>query len=328
MENFKPSYRIIILLCILSFSVNFSFSQKNFKKIAYYMPRQGMANIPYQYLTHINYSFAIPAPTGDTLLPLKNDSALVALVSEAHQKKVKIFISIGGWSIGDGGGNDSRFHKMAETENGRNSFINSTLDFVNKYNLDGVDLDWEYPDENHRSADDYLELCKSLYQKLHAQNKELTSAVVSAGKKAFGVKEEVYQYMDWLNIMVYDGDYGPTEIKHHSPYSMAVRCLDFWLNERHLPAKKCVLGLPFYAKKGQGNFGFPYKKLLESGASPLDDYWNGHYYNGKITIANKTKLAKDLKCAGVMVWEMSQDTSDENSLFKVIHEVSRGKKGW
>ena len=303
-------------------------AQKPFKKIAYYTPKMEVKDIPFKYLTHINYSFAIPAPSGDTLLPIANDSALVDLVKAAKLNKVKVFISIGGWGIGDGGGEDGRFHRMAETEEGRKAFIASTMAFVKKYKLDGVDLDWEYPDENHRSADDYVALCKDLFAQLHAQNKQLTAAVVSAGKKAFGIKEEVYQYMDWLNIMVYDGDYGPEEIKHHSPYSMAVRCLDFWLKERNLPAQKCVLGLPFYAKKGHGNFGFSYKKLLESGASPLDDYWNGHYYNGKILIANKTKLALEKKCAGVMVWEMSHDTTDENSLFKVIDQVSKGKKGW
>ncbi|MES2795493.1 MAG: glycosyl hydrolase family 18 protein [Bacteroidota bacterium] len=305
-----------------------AFSQKPFKKIAYYVPRLPVSEIPFKYLTHINYSFAIPAPIGDTLLPLKNDTALVELVKVAKLKKVKVFISIGGWSVGDGGGEDGRFHRMAETETGRKAFIASTMAMVNKYKLDGVDLDWEYPDENHRSADDYVLLCKELYKQLHAQNKQLTAAVVSAGKKAYGIKNEVYKYMDWLNIMVYDGDYGPAEVKHHSPYSMAVRCLDFWLNERKLPAQKCVLGLPFYAKKGHGNFGYNYKKLLEEGASPLDDYWNGHYYNGKITIANKTKLALNLKCAGVMVWEMSHDTADDNSLFKVIDDVSKGRKGW
>ncbi len=131
--------------------------------------------------------------------------------------------------------------------------------------------------------------------------------------------------MDWLNIMVYDGDYGPEEIKHHSPYSMAVNCVDFWLNERHLPAEKCVLGLPFYAKKGHGNFGFSYKKLLEEGASHYDDYWNGHYYNGTITIANKTRLALDKKLGGVMVWELSHDTTDERSLFRTIYNTAHSK---
>jgi GH18 family chitinase len=312
---------LTFLICLISIG---SFAQQDFKKIAYCVPRTPIEEIPFQYLTHINYSFAIPAKSGDTLLPLKDDAYLKSLVKAAHEKNVKVFISIGGWSIGDGGGDDTRFHKMAETTEGQAKFIKSTIDFVNKYKLDGVDLDWEYPDPDHRSADDFVTLCKELYQQLHTSGKELTAAVVSAGKQAYGIKNEVYPYMDWLNIMVYDGDYGPKELKHHSPYSMAVRCLDFWLDERKLPAEKCVLGLPFYAKKGFGNFGFPYKKLLQEGASPYDDYWNGHFYNGMFTIERKVELAVEKNLAGVMVWEMSHDTKDEFSLFKVIYDTSAG----
>jgi chitinase len=313
------SLKLALVLLLSSFTG--ALTAQDFKVIAYYMPRTSPSEIPYDQLTHINYSFAIPAKSGDTLEPLRDDSILKALIPEAHKNNVKVFISIGGWSVGDGGGEDGRFHRMAETAKGRATFIKSTMDFVLKYNLDGVDLDWEYPDPDNRSADDFVLLSKDLYNALHAKGKQLTAAVVSAGPKAYGVKEAAYSYMDWLNIMVYDGDYGPEEIKHHSPYSMAVRCIDFWLDERHLPAEKCVLGLPFYAKKGHGNFGFPYKKLLSEGASHYDDYWNGHYYNGTITIANKTRLALDRKLGGVMVWEMSHDTNDENSLFRTINKT-------
>lgn len=308
-----------LLLCSTAFS-------QEFKVIAYCTPSAPIEEIPFDKLTHINYSFAIPAASGDTLIPLKDDSYLRALVSAARKNKVQVFLSIGGWGIGDGGGEDGRFHRMAETKKGRDAFIASTMKMVNMYDLDGVDLDWEYPDPDHRSAEDYVLLCKDLYLALHAEEKQLTAAVVSSGKQAYGIKEEVYPYMDWLNIMVYDGDYGPSELKHHSPYSMAVKCLDFWLEERNLPAEKCVLGLPFYAKKGHGNFGFSYKQLLESGASPYDDYWNGHYYNGTLTIANKTRLALDKKLAGVMVWELSLDTNDEWSLFGTIKKTLTEKR--
>jgi hypothetical protein len=107
---------------------------------------------------------------------------------------------------------------------------------------------------------------------------------------------------------------------------MAVSNIEFWLKERNLPLEKCILGLPFYAKKGFGNYGYDYKKLLKEGASPYDDYWNGHFYNGLFTITNKTKYALDKRLGGVMVWEMSCDTNDENSLFRRIYEVVNNKK--
>lgn len=291
---------------------------QDFKVIGYYMPRVAPAEIPMDILTHINYSFAIPAKTGDTLEPLKEPTTLIEMVKYVHQHQKQIFISIGGWSIGDGGGDDSRFHRIAERPEGRSTFVQSIMKFVRKYQVDGVDLDWEYPDENSPSADHFVALVSQLADSLHAHNKKLTAAVISYGKKGYGNKKEALDKMDWVNIMAYDDDYGPDYVKAHSPYSLAVKCLDYWLTERELTPRKAVLGLPFYSKKGMGNFGPNYKNLLKDGASPYDDYWKGAFYNGMLTIEQKTRLAKQRGCGGVMIWEVSHDTNDEYSLLKAI----------
>ena len=34
---------------------------------------------------------------------------------------------------------------MAATDENRNKFTDSCVEFISKYGLDGVDLDWEYP---------------------------------------------------------------------------------------------------------------------------------------------------------------------------------------
>jgi chitinase len=320
--------KYLYTIVLLTFNLILLSQKSEFKIIAYCTPSANIDSIPFQYLTHINFSFAIPAKSGDTLEPIKNEEYVKKLIQIAKMKNVKVFLSVGGWGIGDGGGDDTRFHKMSETEKGQNVFVASCIKMVQHFGFDGIDLDWEYPDPDNRSAKDFTVLCKKLSIALKKSGKDLTAAVVSEGKQAFGVEEEVYQYFDWINIMSYDGDYGPAELKHHSPYSMAVSNINFWLNERKLPAHKCVLGLPFYAKKGFGNYGFSYKKLLKEGASQYDDYWNGHFYNGLFTIGNKTKFALDRKLGGVMVWEMSHDTNDENSLFKKIYDTvgTRSKK--
>ncbi len=296
----------------------------DFKVIGYYMPHSAEPeSLPLNHLTHINYSFSIPAASGDTLLPLKDDSILKRLVKHAHSGGVQVFISVGGWSIGDGGGEDGRFHRMAERAEGRRTFTKSTLDLVNKYDLDGVDLDWEYPDEDHRSADDYVLLVKDLAAQLHAQNKLLTAAVVARGKKGYGVKKEAFLAMDWINLMAYDGDYGGDIVKAHSPYAYAQESLNYWLDERKLPPAKAVLGLPFYSKLGFGKFGPTYKQLVADGASPYDDYWKGAHYNGINTIEAKVRLAKQRGMAGVMIWEIGLDTADETSLLRAIDRASK-----
>lgn len=325
----------LLLLAVISGISNGALAQKktnktnnDFKVIGYYTPHTTEPeNLPLQYLTHINYSFAIPAPSGDTLIPLKDDDRLKRLVRYAHANpkgpNAEVFISIGGWGIGDGGGEDGRFHRMAERAEGRHTFVKNTMDFVKKYELDGVDLDWEYPDEDSPSADDYVLLVRELTDSLHAAGKKLTAAVVARGAKGYGVKKEALDAMDWVNLMAYDGDYGGDIVKAHSPYAFALESLDYWLNERQLSPKKAILGLPFYAKKGFGKFGMTYKQLIADGASPYDDYWKGDFYNGINTIEAKVRLAKQRGCGGVMIWEIALDTADETSLLRAIDRAKR-----
>ena len=49
-------------------------------------------------------------------------------------------IAVGGWNAGK-----ERFQKMSSTAENRKKFIESTMTFMENHNLDGFDLDWEYP---------------------------------------------------------------------------------------------------------------------------------------------------------------------------------------
>lgn len=106
-------YVVLFLVTTLN-----SFAQtrsKEFKVVGYYVPTIPAEQIPIDLLTHINFAFAIPAKTGDTLEPLRDPEPLKKLVSYVHKHKKQVFISIGGWGIGDGGGDDTRFHKNGRT---------------------------------------------------------------------------------------------------------------------------------------------------------------------------------------------------------------------
>lgn len=289
-------------------------------KVIGYLPARSVdtAYIQFHRLTHINFAFAIPAKNGGGLDALRNADELIGLVKKAHENNVKVFISIGGWSIGDGGGDDSRFHRLAEGEEERNYFVTKTMQLVRNYDLDGVDVDWEYPDIENRSAEDNVLLMKQLGDSLHAINKELTAAVVHYGNQGAGTKKEIFEIVDWLNLMAYDDDKG--QPIPHSPYSLAEKSIDYWVKERGLPPQKAVLGLPFYGKPRREKLSH-YKDLLAAGADPLSDEYDSVYYNGITTIKNKTELAKKEKLAGVMIWEIAQDTNDEHSLLKAINEA-------
>lgn len=298
-----------------------------FKVIGYYYYTSGgPAAEDLDGLTHINYSFALPAKEGYELGHFKHSDNLNKLVEIAHKNGQKVFISVEGWNLGDGGGVDSRFHRIAETEAGRKAFVQDIIEFVDTYKLDGVDMDWEYPDADS-SADHFVALMQSLKDALHRQGKELTAAVVSyngrlgsngKSSSALGVKKEVFDVVDWINIMAYDDENGKPYPNPHATYSLAEKCLNYWIDQRGIPAEKAVLGLPFYGKPGY----ISYKKLLDLGANPTEDVHDSVFYNGTETIKAKTQLALQRNCSGVMIWEIGQNVKGPHSLTKAIKEVT------
>lgn len=291
-------------------------------KVIGYIPGRSIdtAAIQFDKLTHINFAFAIPEKTGGGLAALRNWDRLTALVKKAHANNVRVFISIGGWSIGDGGGDDARFHRLAADPAERDYFVQNTMELVRRFELDGVDMDWEYPDVENRSAEDNVILMRQLRDSLHAEGKELTAAVVHYGNQGEGTKDEIFEIVDWLNLMAYDDDKG--QPVPHSPYSLAEKSINYWVKERGLPAHKAVLGLPFYGKPRRDNLS-RYNELLAAGADPMKDEFDSVFYNGINTIRKKTELARREGLGGVMIWEISQDVNDERSLLRAIHESAQ-----
>lgn len=305
---------------------------KNVKVIGYLFNKKvPIDQLPYQYLTHINYSFALPAPGGSgQILPVPRPKRLMELAKTAHKHGVKVFISIGGWNIGDGGGNDTRFEVLANHPATRTTFVQSAMAVVRKFNLDGVDIDWEYPDPIEPSSSNYALLMQQLSDSLHAAGKKLSAAIVSfKDRYGYGIKKKVFSYVDWMNIMSYD--YKDAKDMPHSPYWLAVRSFDYWVGDRGLPTGKAILGL---------NFGF-YQHLVALGADPYADSYTttvstlfGNrpptdasgdslitiYYNGIKTVKQKTRLALK-RGAGVMMWAVAGDTTGKYSLLKAINEV-------
>ncbi len=299
----KHLFLLLTLHCSLSTAVQ---AQKaSFPVIGYYASWSGEPeDIQYDKLTQVNFSFAFP--NSDGTVRLTDTDKLMSLVELAHEQNVKVYLAIGGWDLGEGGGNDAIFETMAAKEASRKKFAASLLFLVKEYELDGIDIDWEYPDDK----ESFLLLMKEIYPALQAKNKKLSVAVAGEGVHGDGITKESFQYFDYLNIMAYDGG------TPHSPYSYALQCLDYW-TLKGCPKEKMILGLPFYGKDPNTD----YKVIIEGepNAHNLDQLDNLHY-NGIPTIQKKTLLAKE-RGAGVMIWEVSQDSSNQYSLLKAIQDA-------
>ncbi|MET7420251.1 glycosyl hydrolase family 18 protein [Dactylosporangium sp. NPDC005555] len=283
-----------------------------FRSVGYMPSWAGSANsIQYSKLTHINYAFVLPNSNG-SLQGLDNPSKLQSIVSLGHAAGVKVSIAVGGWNDG----NDSGFEGLAGNATARTAFVNNIVNLVNQYNLDGVDIDWEYPDPG-TSGNNYTALMSQLSTAMHSRGKLLTAAVVSEGGTANGVQPAVFGYVDWLNIMAYDGG------SPHANYDWSINAVNFWKG-RGLPANKAVLGVPFYSRPGY----YTYADLVArdpANANRDCTTINGvqECYNGLPTIRRKTTWAM-ANAGGIMNWELSQDATGANSLVSAIYTTATG----
>ncbi|MDC7674512.1 glycosyl hydrolase family 18 protein [Asticcacaulis machinosus] len=278
--------------------------------------------------THLNLSFINPDPTGavvsDGKMTCMPDAGGVQVTSEslrtavdlAHAKSVKVLVSLGGGTIPQCSGD---WRIMLEPHN-RDIVVADLIKLVDDYGLDGLDVDIEGALLTEiDKAGNYTPFIAALSAALKARGKLLTCATASYEGGMIPISS--IPYFDLVNVMAYDA-IGPswgTPGDEHSPLSQAKRDMDLW-RARGVPKDKLVLGVPFYGY-GFGDYKDGYGGMRDLIARYGEDILKTDVigkrcggcsyvtYNGLETLQKKTKLAAD-KGAGIMVWEISQDTDD------------------
>jgi len=298
--------------------------------VGYFPSYRSLADVPdvkFRMTNVVVYAFYNVNNAGGLSAPSSATASLTAVRDKARANNAKVFLGINDGS-GDG---KTNFTNMAATAAGRNNFIRQVMNAVRTNDLDGVDMDWEFPTTSNGTDITFTALMKELSDSLHRDGRYYLSAAITAGKYAGGnrdaIRNEIFPYVDMFNIMAYDDFSTTTPYRHHSDYALAQTCLNYWLTTRGMPASKCVLGLPAYGRPSgitQTNTVLSYRAILGQGGNPQYDsavvtaggFTNYTiYYNGQYTVKRKAKLAKDI-ANGVMLWEKWQDAPDGNSLLK------------
>jgi GH18 family chitinase len=260
--------------------------------------------IPYGKLTHINYSFLIPNADG-TFAPLNNAAKLETIVESAHSQNVRVSVAVGGW------GWDNEFEQMASNPESRTSFVKNLKDVVDQYQLDGVDIDWEYPDPGG-SAKNYLALMEELRTAL--PDKLISTAVIGSWDEiGAAIPVEVFALVDYVNVMTYDGP-------DHGSMAEFENGINYW-SERGVPKEKMNIGAPFYSRPS--DIGFAELVQFDPAAAQVDSFeYNGtlQNYNGIPTIQAKTRFAME-KTGGIMFWALDHDAQGEFSLVDAIYRI-------
>lgn len=284
--------------------------------------------LPLNQLTHVIYAFLIPGADG-SLIGVEKPEKLKALVAAAHAKGVKVTIAVGGWSYKNVP-LQGNFEKLAGDVQTRKLFVRNTLQFLKAYDLDGLDLDWEYP----TAPEPYEALVRDLKTALAAEGMTLSAALNGAWSDTGAplvssfVSDTCLASFDTINIMAYDGD--PTG-PGHSPLWFAETSIRYW-TLRGVPREKIIIGVPFYGAPGW----VQYRDLVKDNpdnayrdrAEVVVGSWGRIpvYYNGIATIQEKTRLAL-LKAGGVMIFDINEDTRDDTSLMTAIDDTVKAYIG-
>ncbi len=222
-------------------------------------PPERVDHVPAQKLTHIIFSFC---HLKGNRLAVDNANDSLSLVKLAGLKKrnpnLKVIISLGGW------GGCATCSEVFASEKGREDFTISTVNLLNTYQADGLDLDWEYP-----AIEGYPQ------HKFTPADREHFTELVTSLRKAFGRKYELSfaaggftQYLeqsidwpkvmaqvDYVNLMSYDliNGYSTVTGHHTALYSRAEQKESTdnavkYLLKIGVPANKIVIGSAFYGR--------------------------------------------------------------------------------
>lgn len=252
--------------------------------------------IQYSKLTHIMYAFAETTTNG----ALNCDTTyLNSIITKAHAAGVKVLISIGGASNGD--------NMTKAMRNARLTLTTNIEHFVLTWGLDGADIDWEAP-ANASDGNLFNTLVQTLYNDLHPQGKWITAALDTGDWFGMYIPTSSFAYLDLFNVMSYDsgGAYYFNE------------GIKYWTG-RGVPKAKLMLGVGFFGNGSGGEKAYHDIVAADKNA-PYVDVSNGYKYNGIPSMIAKTQVSKSAG-GGIMIWDLSQDTTGSTSLMNTIYNT-------
>jgi chitinase len=222
-------------------------------------------DIPYDKLTHLNYAFIEPRSDGTVVVGDSSEAQLLSELSTYDDTNTVFLLSISaGWYSGT-------FSDAAATDERRRRFAKTAVDILEKYNFDGLDLDWEFPDGTIRAEDPHnftllLEACRNELDSRFGSWSHLTMAASpnpNTVDDAYEI-ETIRDYIDHINVMTYDyhGDWS-NDTNFNAPFNSppgdpdgqqqwnTSDHMEQWAN-KPIAKNKLLMGMPFYGRSFSG----------------------------------------------------------------------------
>jgi len=273
----RSGLRKIVAGCMLACAMLGAAAQKSpreFTVAGYVFPRNSLltpgqidARFDARPDTRINYAFA-KIQDGRLAAGSPVDAQNLALLTGLRKQNPSfaVLVSVGGWLGSDG------FSDVALTARSRKAFAESAVNFLRRFDLDGLDVDWEYPGmpgagHPFRPEDkgNFTLLLKDLRASFDHEEKttgrRLVLTIAAGASSDFLAHTEMKQmqrYVDSVNLMSYDYSMASIDstTNHSAPLftnpaaprqdsaDTSVRAFE----RAGVPSAKILLGIPFYGR--------------------------------------------------------------------------------
>ena len=262
-----------------------------------------------------------------------------------------VIAAIGGWG-GDG------FSDAASTPKSRYDFARQVNRLINNYNLDGIDIDWEYPGssasgiKSSPNDKENFTLLLTAIRDVIGDDKWLS--VAGTGDNEYINRslevDKVAPIIDHFNLMSYDftaGETGDNARKHQanlydSDLSLPGYSVDDMVQNlinNGMPSEKILLGVPFYGRLGatvtksyddlRRNYinknGYEYR--FDNQAKVPYLVKDGQYamsFENELSIYLKAQYVFDNCLGGIFSWTSTYDQANilANAMYQSINNPS------
>ena len=232
-------------------------------------------------------------------------------------RQIDLWLCIGNFAAGSDRG------KLLADPADRKRLVDNCVSAAKRYDLVGIDVDYEYP-ADATAWDNYALFLEELGPALKKEGKLLSVALSPWGVR---LSKAAIRSIDRVNIMSYTLN---DRKKRRHAFKITRTSIEYFTYLGFAPSQ-LVLGLAFYAmsvtQPDASYSGHPYHTYVQRYRTGIKTYTNqieDLYYGGRDLNRDKTILAIENDLAGAFSWHFGCDIaySDERSLFRAVKETA------
>lgn len=321
-------------LSLPDFSDIIDFKSVGYLTAAYFDYENKIDHIDWSNLSHVIMSFL--QVNADGSIQYSSDQLidrLTKLLVEAESNDFEVMISV---QSSDTSSNN--FYQAISNSGWRASLIASLVDFVDQYDLAGIDIDFEEYSNIGADYDTFLRELGEALDELEQERGEEVLYSVAIAPNYNSYPSDLGSIVDFINLMIYDNNWSTLNADHASvsyfTSTMSEAAEKFGADSRQL-----IGGVPFYgytydnlgaSSSASGDAGVQ-KSYSEIFGAYLSAYGaeaiaEGNQiantvYDGQLKIAEKCQYVVDNTYGGVMIWQLGHDLTDDYQEYKLLPVV-------